>query len=91
MSWVEHRPNPDDKPGPDFRAMNKLATISGVTSAKDERIFRTHHPQCLKTGSAELKAAFAKKSIVVPSMTDPSFVYGRPSHVRPVEELRIAG
>lgn len=27
MIWKEHQANPDDQPGPDFLAMNKLATI----------------------------------------------------------------
>ena len=27
FKWVQHQPNPDDKPGPDFKAMNRLAAV----------------------------------------------------------------
>ena len=36
MRWVEHQPNPDNKPGPDFIAMNKLAADEHVITSKDQ-------------------------------------------------------
>jgi hypothetical protein len=27
MLWKAHQPNPDTKPGPDFKAMNKLSAM----------------------------------------------------------------
>ena len=27
MKWVQHQANPNDKPGPDFKAMNRLAAV----------------------------------------------------------------
>jgi hypothetical protein len=34
MKWVEHKANPDSLPGPDFKAMNKLAAVNEVGRAQ---------------------------------------------------------
>ena len=41
MRWVEHQPNPDNKPGPDFIAMNKLAADEHIITSKDQVRHRT--------------------------------------------------
>mmetsp|Transcript_31764 Transcript_31764/g.38377 ORF Transcript_31764/g.38377 Transcript_31764/m.38377 type:complete len:234 (-) Transcript_31764:363-1064(-) len=89
MKWVEHRPNPDAKPGPDFMQMNKHAAISEVTKANGQRDFRTENPKTLKTGEhAETRVA---KGVPLPSEINSDHTYGRQSSCRPVEETRLTG
>mmetsp|Transcript_15072 Transcript_15072/g.49437 ORF Transcript_15072/g.49437 Transcript_15072/m.49437 type:complete len:226 (+) Transcript_15072:24-701(+) len=89
MKWVEHQANPDDKPGPDFISMNKMAAIDEVIHSKDQRGFRIEHPVTLKRGDTGIKTKQQKSAL--PSDTDPDFVYGRTSSQRPVEETRLTG
>ncbi|KAK9803407.1 hypothetical protein WJX72_007555 [[Myrmecia] bisecta] len=86
MIWREHQPNPDDKPGPDFRAMNKLAATSGLTDSHDQRTFREHHSVTLKTGHA-----VSHPAPLLPSDRNRDFVYGRPSTYKTMEEIRVVG
>lgn len=88
MKWVEHRPNPDAKPGPDFKAMNKLAAIHEKTNSKEQRDFREHHPKTLKQGAVENKL---KQKQPLPSDQNPHHTFGRQTSCRPVEETRLTG
>ncbi|KAL0044248.1 hypothetical protein WJX82_006772 [Trebouxia sp. C0006] len=84
--WKQHHPNPFSQPGPDFRAMNKQATIHGLTSPQQQHSFRAEHPMHLKVGYA-VKQAPAQ----LPSDKKPEFTYGKPSTHKTMEEIRVAG
>lgn len=86
MIWKAHQPNPDDKPGPDFVAMNKLAAVSGQTTAKELPTFRQSNYVTLKKGENTLKPPPP-----VPSDKDPAYTYGMPSAYRTAEQVRSAG
>ena len=43
MRWSEHKPPPEPLPGPDFRAMNKLAAVNDVLDARETAAFRAAH------------------------------------------------
>ena len=75
MRWVEHQPNPDNKPGPDFIAMNKLAADDHIITSKDQITFRKDNFKTLKTGKD--KEGQLKKAISLPSQSDPTHTYGR--------------
>lgn len=49
-SWKAHEPNPHAKPGPDFKAMNKLAADSGLVSSGAFRTFRYARMTCCGAG-----------------------------------------
>jgi len=89
MKWVEHQPNPDSVPGPDFKAMNKAAAVNEVVTAKDLSGFRKDNLITLKTGK-DSEGTFFKKPLV-PSDKDPDHVYGRKSSQRACEETRYTG
>jgi len=88
FKWVEHQPNPDAKPGPDFKAMNFLAAINDVTNSKDQRDFRHAHPKTLKQGSPQARL---KQQVPLPSDYNDEFTYGRASSCRSHEEVRLTG
>eukprot|EP00878_Enallax_costatus_P039696 GHUV01045578.1.p2 GENE.GHUV01045578.1~~GHUV01045578.1.p2 ORF type:complete len:153 (+),score=32.17 GHUV01045578.1:281-739(+) len=77
-TWQEHVPNPHAKPGPDFKAMNRAAADSGLTSTQQIRSFRSDHPAYLKTGAESV----AQKPGKLPSDKDPNFTYGKPAAYR---------
>ncbi|GMH39040.1 hypothetical protein BSKO_06938 [Bryopsis sp. KO-2023] len=85
MIWREHQANPDAKPGPDFRAMNKMAAVSGLTSAKEQPAFRSANQMTLKTGEHHVKKAS------IQSARSKSVVYGTSSSYRNAETVRAAG
>jgi len=86
MVWKEHAPNPDDKPGPDFRKMNRKAATMGLTSATDQHGHRAMNYETIKTGHA-VKAKAPK----VPSDTNVEHTYGIPSTHVPLEVYRVTG
>eukprot|EP00238_Polyblepharides_amylifera_P014912 CAMPEP_0196579448 /NCGR_PEP_ID=MMETSP1081-20130531/22006_1 /TAXON_ID=36882 /ORGANISM="Pyramimonas amylifera, Strain CCMP720" /LENGTH=248 /DNA_ID=CAMNT_0041899051 /DNA_START=6 /DNA_END=752 /DNA_ORIENTATION=- len=88
LKWVEHQPNPDAKPGPDFKAMNFLASVNDITTANEQRDFRAAHPKTLKQGSTQSKL---KQHLPLPSDNNSDFTYGRQSAARPLEETRLTG
>ena len=69
------QPNPDNKPGPDFIAMNKLAADENIITSKDQITFRKDNFKTLKTGKD--KEGQLKKAISLPSQSDPTHTYGR--------------
>mmetsp|Transcript_8640 Transcript_8640/g.28348 ORF Transcript_8640/g.28348 Transcript_8640/m.28348 type:complete len:246 (-) Transcript_8640:48-785(-) len=85
MIWKPHVANPHDQPGDNFVAMDKLATMSGLTTAPEHRQFQQTNHIKLKTGRKQRHAP------PLPSDKDQSYVYGRPSWQRPPEELRQTG
>lgn len=87
MKWVEHTPNPNSVPGPDFKAMNKLASSSEIVTAKEVADFRKDNQITLKTGDM----AKLNQKPKLPSDKDPDHVYGRLSSMRAVEETRYTG
>lgn len=88
FKWVEHKPNPNAKPGPDFKAMNLLAAVNDVTTSKDQRDFRSAHPKTLKQG---LPQGRQSSRDMLPSDYNPEFTYGRSSATRTHEENRVVG
>jgi len=86
MVWKQHKPNPDDKPGPDFKKMNKKAAIRGLTSAPEQHLHRTTNYAYLKKGQAVIQAAPK-----LPSDVDVEHTYGLPSTYVPLEVYRVAG
>ncbi len=87
--WKEHEKNPDAKPGPNYIAMNKQATLSGLTKSNEQLPFRIEHPVALKSGIQSRKQN--ETPVSIPSDADPRFVYGRASSNRPLEETRLTG
>lgn len=87
FKWVMHQPNPDAKPGPDFKAMNALAVHNEVIKSQDQRDFRLQHPKTLKQGvQGQLKCRDP-----LPSDYNPEHTYGRQSCRRTLEEFRAVG
>jgi len=86
--WVQHQTNPDDKPGPDFKAMNRLAAVSEITSAKEQRGFRSTNPRVLKQGLTNSKLNVKPE---LPSDHNVDWTYGRQSSNVTVEVSRVAG
>jgi len=87
MTWKEHEPNPNARPGPDFKAMNKAASHHGLTKAVEMRPFRETHYIQQKHGFDKIEKAAA----VLPSDVDLGFSYGCPSSHKPLEEFRRSG
>ena len=87
MKWVEHKPNPNSLPGPDFKAMNKLAAVNEVVTAQEAMAFRSENHITLRTGEAGKKT----KAPSLPSDYNPDHVYGRSSADPTVEETRYTG
>jgi len=87
MKWVEHKANPDDVPGPDFKAMNKIAATNEVVTAKEVSDFRKDNMVTLKGGDI----GKLNRKVVLPSDKDPDHIYGRQSSQRAVEETRYTG
>jgi len=88
LKWVEHEPNPNAKPGPDFKGMNFLAAINDVTTSKEQRSFRAAHPMTLKQG---LPQGRLTQRPPLPSDYNPEYTYGRSNAVRTHEEIRVLG
>mmetsp|Transcript_3521 Transcript_3521/g.5968 ORF Transcript_3521/g.5968 Transcript_3521/m.5968 type:complete len:244 (-) Transcript_3521:310-1041(-) len=87
FKWVTHKPNPDAKPGPDFKAMNSLAVHNEVIKAKDQRDFRLANPRSLKQGIIKNKS----DQDPLPSDYNTEHTYGRQSCHRTLEEFRQTG
>ena len=87
--WKEHEKNPDAKPGPNYVAMNKQATLSGLTKSNQQLDFRLENPIELRTGIQTSK--HNETPVTIPSDTNPYFIYGRASSNRPLEETRLTG
>lgn len=91
MLWKEHAPSqghdlrPDGKPHLDFTAMNKLASMSGLTSAKQLPAFREAHQVAVKKDKA------SKAGPGLPSDKDPRHTYGMASGHRTAEVVRTNG
>lgn len=86
FKWVEHQPNPNAKPGPDFKAMNFLAAVNDITTSKDQRDFRGAHPKTLKQG---LPQGRQTQRAPLPSDFNAEHTYGISSSTRSHEELRV--
>ncbi|GAQ79831.1 hypothetical protein KFL_000390210 [Klebsormidium nitens] len=82
MVWKEHEPNPDNKPGPDFMAMNLASIKSECTTASETRIFRETHDIRIKQGSPTK----TRREPLIPSDYNPEHVYGRSTLVRTYAE-----
>ncbi|KAI8470732.1 MAG: flagellar associated protein [Monoraphidium minutum] len=87
LMWKQHQPNPHAKPGPDFKAMNRLAADNGLTGTRGVRAFREAHAVAVKCGAA----ALASKAPPLPSKKDPRFAYGKPKGYRSAEDRRNCG
>jgi hypothetical protein len=87
MIWKENTPdNAYSRPASlDFTKMNKLATMSGLTTARDLPQFRSSHVVTVKTGPP------AKPAPALPSEKDPKFTYGLPGTYRSAEVQREKG
>jgi len=68
MKWVEHKANPDDVPGPDFKAMNKIAATNEVVTAKEVSDFRKDNMVTLKGGDI----GKLNRKVVLPSIRIPT-------------------
>ncbi|KIZ00929.1 flagellar associated protein [Monoraphidium neglectum] len=87
MQWAEHKPNPHAQPGPDFRAMNKLAADNGLTGTRGLREFRKGHAVSVKRGAAALGAH--KPQPPLPGGKDAA--YGHSRTWRSAEDCRRCG
>ena len=92
MRWSEHKLPPEVVPGPDFKAMNKLAAVNDVVNARETAAFRTENHITLRAGSASVRASggknlFAKPAL--PSDRDPEHGYGKSSKIPTVEERKF--
>lgn len=83
-NWKPHVANPHSKPGPDFKAMNKLATMNGLTGAPQQRSFRDTHMILMKEGRPLTPPP-------LPSDKNPKHVYGQPTSHRTMDECRHLG
>jgi len=84
MTWKDHQPNPSDVPGPDFKAMNRLATMHGLTGAPEQRSFRRENPVLMKEG-------VPPPAPLLPSDVNPRHTYGKPPGHRNAEDHRYMG
>ena len=89
-SWSYTQPNPDNKPGPDFIAMNKLAADESVITSKDQIEHRRRNYKTLKTGRDDARTRRVAKNYRS-MQPDPTHTYGRSSSMRPYEETRLTG
>lgn len=87
MKWVEHKANPNSIPGPDFKAMNKLAAVNEVVTATETVAFRSENHITLRAGDH----GKIDKTPLLPSDLNPDHVYGRSSAAPTVEETRYTG
>ena len=87
MTWLEHKPNPDSIPGPDFKAMNKLAAVNEVVTAGEAAAFRSENHITLRGGDH----GKIDKTPALPSDFNPDHVYGRSSAAPTIEETRYTG
>ncbi|KAI8471426.1 MAG: hypothetical protein J3K34DRAFT_417093 [Monoraphidium minutum] len=78
LMWKQHQPNPHAKPGPDFKAMNRLAADNGLTGTRGVRAFREAHAVAVKCGAAVL----ASKAPPLPREKDPRSANGKPKGYR---------
>jgi hypothetical protein len=93
MKWKEHSPSvggtdttADGNPVLDFTTMNKLSAMTGLTTAAQQRAFRSTHPVTVKKG-----ASATQPTPGLPSDKDPSFTYGMPASHRTSEVKRWKG
>ena len=86
MKWSEHTHSRDSQPGPNYIAMNKQATIVGLTKSSEQKSFRAKNPIPLGTINAHTQEASH-----LPSDENPDFRYGRASSNRTKEEQRLTG
>ena len=85
MRWIEHRALPEGLPGPDFKAMNKLAAVNDVVTAREVSAFRSVNHITIRSGNH----GRMDKTPVLPSDNDSEHVYGRPSAVSSIEDTRF--
>ena len=88
MVWKSHQRNPDAQPGPNYIAMNKTATQSGVIRSDELLAFRKQKHIPLKGGLGSDGTEAPKP---LPSEVETNYVYGRASNNRPIEEIRMSG
>ena len=82
MRWSEHKPPPEPLPGPDFRAMNKLAAVNDVLDARETAAFRAAHHITLRAGAGAAAAPGGSNLFVAPALpsdADPEHRYGASS------------
>lgn len=80
-SWLEHQGPPRELPGRNFVELNKFATMSGCTTAKNLSQFR-------RTNDVRLGAQNAPISHMTSSFPDSSTIFGRPSpQSAPISDL----
>jgi hypothetical protein len=93
MRWSEHKPPPESLPGPDFRAMNKLAAVNDVLDARETAAFRKEHHITLRAGPGGAGAAPGGSHLFVapalPSDFNPEHAYGKSSLVPSAEERKF--
>ncbi|KAK9811965.1 hypothetical protein WJX73_003703 [Symbiochloris irregularis] len=79
--WRHHTPETTAVPELDFKTMNKLAAVKGVTGAREQRSFRAQHPRHIKPPSGPPDAACSPSlpknkanhpTFGGPSVTDPA-------------------
>eukprot|EP00798_Chlamydomonas_sp_ICE-L_P023122 gene23122-30323_t len=75
------------QPQSDFKQMNKLAAISGMTSAKDQPGFRAANPATV----TKRTETTLKKGVTLPSDKNVKHTYGLPSSHRTAETIREKG
>lgn len=83
-TWKPHVANPHSKPGPDIKAMNRLAATHGLTEAPQQRPFRSTHMVLVKEGKPVAPP-------LLPSDVDPQHVYGMKSSHRTMDDIRHLG
>ena len=89
MRWSEHKPPPEPLPGPDFRAMNKLAAVNDVLDARETAAFRAAHHITLRAGAGAAPAPGGSNLFVAPALpsdANPEHAYGKSSLVPSAEE-----
>lgn len=86
MKWVEHELPPSALPGPDFVAMNKLAAVNDVVTAKETAAFRSENHVTLPAERAGATRKLPPSRL--PSDRDPLHAYGRSSSAPSAEETR---
>ena len=89
MRWSEHKPPPEPLPGPDFRAMNKLAAVNDVLDARETAAFRAAHHITLRAGAGAAAAPGGSNLFVAPALpsdANPEHAYGKSSLVPSAEE-----
>ncbi|MEW5308766.1 MAG: hypothetical protein WDW38_000699 [Sanguina aurantia] len=92
--WKQHTASPpvvkgqtSTSPVPDFKTMNKLAAIDGLTSAKELPSFRASHMVTVKP----FDVTKSQKSPSLPSDRSHKHTYGMASSYRSAEVIRACG